>query len=216
MTAAAGPETRPEPSLFAVTCETGDCPESFQGHGSYQDAWQDAWAAGWRTDLSGLRHCPACVAERAPSRVLYLMASRRAGMGTVSADGFLDDLETLDAARFEIRELPPLPPVLDELFRPADDAVQADAQAALARWTRGDTIGFPAIPPVAEDAAGEPVLPAPAEPLAVPAESPAAITGAADAARDWDSLRDQCGHTAEIPAAIAETEIFERPEGMTA
>jgi hypothetical protein len=67
-------EREPEPViLFLVTCASApECPETFQGHGSYFMAWQQAVGAGWRTDVSRQRRCPQCVAARRPSPTMYV------------------------------------------------------------------------------------------------------------------------------------------------
>jgi len=67
-------EREPEPViLFLVTCASApECPETFQGHGSYFMAWQQAVGAGWRTDVSRQRRCPVCVAARRPSPTMYV------------------------------------------------------------------------------------------------------------------------------------------------
>ena len=78
--------------LYQIRCE-GGCGVTYQGHGSWELSWRAAYdEAGFRTDLSGVRRCGACVAERHPSLSLYLPAARmsRYLAARVPADGFLD------------------------------------------------------------------------------------------------------------------------------
>lgn len=73
-------DTQTTPGLYAITCESGPpCRAVYRGDGSYSDAWRAAYAAGWRADLSGVRRCDACVAERQPVITMWLPAEALAG-----------------------------------------------------------------------------------------------------------------------------------------
>ena len=66
------PEAAAPPAPWTITCESGDCPVTHAGHGTYRESWQTAYDSGWRADLSGVRRCPPCVAERQPVITLWL------------------------------------------------------------------------------------------------------------------------------------------------
>jgi len=90
-TAETVPET-PAPALapwapLLITCDTGDCPSSYQGSWNYASAWQEAVDSRWGTDATGQRRCPGCMDARVPSAGLYVPpAGLEAWIASLSPD----------------------------------------------------------------------------------------------------------------------------------
>ena len=179
------PEAAPSPPPWTITCESGDCPVTYAGHGTYGESWQAAYDSGWRADLSGVRRCPPCVAERQPVITLWLAGQAM----TEYIARKVPPPGDLEARRTEIVLSPPLVPL------PVQAVPMAPAASAV-----------PAIPfdPIARLAADR-------HPPALGDLDP----GREQALANFNALHDSqdtpetaSDDTSIIPAVSAETETF--------